>query len=757
MALHDSAIAEANREINIVVNRGNQLLRDKNIGVKRGSSVAAREEDIPILDHLNNALHNPSKVASGEIKLSTRVKEIYDNLRQEMDFESALRIDFDPNMAVRDDYFYRGWKPPKGMYESGRGALVAKPSFKKPRNGATYQEMRDLGFEPYFWNPYEQLRVAKLQGVKFREQTELVEALRTLGDDMIRPHQTGPLEEGWRVPAIGPAFEGKPMAFRNKATGELQQYTVGRWQVKNQMANPLETMYGKKPLGLNVSVAGREADLVKWIDWLTFTPKRVKLFGSFFQQLDFLSRAGIGSWHGMVNAMRTGHPFEAVSHLAHYPATAKDILHANFSLGKRKSLLEQLRSTSPIIEGRPNLHLQSISRSGLGLTDTTIFNRLSEDIIRDVATEAGWVKKGKAVPRALISLETAMRDGLFDGVYRAAIINDIRHNIAPVMARTYPKDTDAQLARRIAIAANKQFSVIPESQSVIQNRMLREIGKRLFFSINESEGLLRQAAGTIPGKSRIKGVEGNINKAFWVEHYLGAFLFLTTTAEIIHFASTGEHLPIDRFSPINRSGPLPIGYNRGFASPDLPFTGTGDNKVQLDLAGQMDTAFRVLNPYGFVEGRFSVPVRAGLNQKTGEDFFQNDITTLGPGGVASRTAQLAQDLFSPIGPGQTGMELLRPHLPEGLISEGESRIGIIGQLMQASGQNVRSEIIDDQLKRENPNTWRNWSDQQYFDAKSALATRIFGDRTEREVDLRKEEIADFFGNQKEKANKFFGR
>ena len=749
LALHEAAIAEAIQEADGVVVRGNQLLQSANIGVRRGNTIAAREEDVFILDHLYNALHNPSKVASGEIKLANRVKELFENLRQEMDFESALRIDFEPNMATRDDYFYRGWKPPKGMFESRRGRLVTKPGFKKPRNGATYQEMRELGFEPLFWNPYEQLRVAKLQGIRFREQTELVEALKTLGDDMIKPHQTGPLEVGWRVPEVGPAFEGKPIAFRNKATGELQQATVGRWQVRTEMANPLENMYGKKPKGLEVSVGGRDFNLIKYIDWLTFMPKRAKLFGSFFQQSDFLTRGGIGSWHGMVNAMRKGHPFEAVSHLAHYPMTVKDILHANFSPGKRLSLMEQLKSTKPIVEGRPGINLQEISRSGLGLTDVTIFDGAVDDIVRDVATEVGWVKKGKAIPRALIALEGSMRRGLFDGVYRAAIINDIRHNIAPVMARTYPNDTDAQIARRIAIAANKRFSTIPASQSVIQDRTIRETAKRLFFSINESEGLLRQATGLLRGP----------NKQFWLENWLGTWLFMITTAEIIHFASTGKYLPFDRFSPIASTeyGPSPIGYNRDFASPDLPFRGTGDNKIQLDIAGQMDTAFRVLDPEGFVEGRFSVPIRAAQNQKAGENFYGNDITTLGPGGVASRTAQLAQDLGAPIGFGQSAMEILRPNLPEGLVAETESRIGLVGQLIQATGQNVRSELLDDQLKRENPD-WRNWSDAIYEREKKNLIVRLFGEQTEREKELRKKEIEELLGgNKEEKADKFFGR
>jgi hypothetical protein len=135
-----------------------------------------------------------------------------------------------------------------------------------------------------------------------------------------------------------------------------------------------------------------------------------------------------------------------------------------------------------------------------------------------------------------------------------------------------------------------------------------------------------------------------------------------------------------------------------------------------------------LDPEGFVEGRFSVPLRAAITQKTGKNFYENDITTLGPGGVASRTAQLAQDLGSPIGFGQSAMELLRPNLPEGLVAETESRIGLVGQLIQATGLNVRSELLNDQLKRENPD-WRNWSDAIY-ESRKEKPYRAFIRRTD---------------------------
>lgn len=752
LRFHEASIDNAKREAGDIVTRGNRQLSQQKIGIRSGTSLAARPEDIPKLDGLHEALHNPSKVASGEVAVPTELRGMYDELRQLMDWETAARLDFDPEMATVADYFYRGWKPPAGMFPpTGRGSLVTTPAFKKPRNGATYQEMRDLGFEPLFWNPYEQWRTARLQGVRFREQMELVEALKSLGDDMIRPHEGGPIKPGWRVPEIGPAFEGKPFATTDKLTDEPRAMFTRRWIVRDEMANPLESMYGKRPTLGNVRVGGKNVDILKAIDWAVFLPKRAKLFGSFFQQIDFTNRAGIGSWHGMVNALRTGHPIEAVQHLALYPKTAAEMLRANFQPNFRSSLKDQLRDTKPLIQDRPGVTLKGISDSGLSIQDVTILPQDLDSVVREVAQESGLIGRGKAIPRAIGALEGAMRRGLFEGVYPAAIINDVKNNIAPVIARTYPNLTDAQMNSAIATLANKRFSTIPASQSVIQNRVVRETLRRVMFSVNESEGLLRQATGTIKGPS----------KAFWIENWLGAFLFLMATAETIHFASTGEFLPLDRFTPISEDtyGPLPIGYNRNFASPDLPLVrGKGDIKLTLDIVGQMDTAFRVLDPGAFIQSRESVPIRAFQNQLAAENFYGEPIDEVGPGGVASRTVQLAQDLFSPIGFGQAGAELLREELPEGLIAGTEERIGLAGQLIQASGVNVRGEIIDDTLKRENPG-WENWSDSTYDSERAKLLERIFGARTEKEKERFEKETREFFGTDKKEArrDKFFGR
>jgi len=693
LRLHEGAISDAQRVVNITVRTGGDKLKATGIGTTKQGQTVAREQDIPKLDELYNALHNPSKVASGEVKIPQGMDDIYKELRELTDWETVARLDFDPEMATVADYFYRGWKPPKDMFPTGvtQGRpLVRTPAFKKPRVDATYQEMRDLGFEPLSFNPYQQWAISRMQGVKYREQMELVEHLKGMGDDLIKPHEGGPIPAGWRVPEVGPAFEGKPFSTLD-AQGNPQSMFTRRWITTDSVANMLENMHGKRPNLGRIGIGGKSFDPLAIIDWLTFVPKRAKLFGSFFQQMDFLNRSGAGAWSMMVDSLQAGKPLQAVKALALYPKSAGQILKSNFSPTTRLNLAKQLDSTEPLIQGRPGVNLNGISKAGLSTTDVTMFKGAAAgDEILQMAKDTGAIKKAFG---AVKEAELAMRRGLFEGVYRAAIITDIQRNIAPVAARLYPRLNDAQLNGMIAKIANVKYSTIPASQSVIQNRVLRETLRRVFFSVNESEGLLRQAAGAIKGPQA----------AYWRRHWIGTYLFLVSTAEVIHYASTGEHLPAERFIPIAKDnwGPLPFSYNTRFAAPTIPIKGKEGAEVTLDLAGQMDTALRVLNPQNFVESRESVPLRAILNQKNGTNFFDLPIDKVGPGGVVSRTAQLARDLFAPIGIGGIATEAARQLIPgaEEAIPPEETRLGLMGLAVQATGVNLRAERTRDFIVR----------------------------------------------------------
>jgi hypothetical protein len=643
-------------------------------------------------DELYRYLHNPSKVQSGEFVVPERLRPSYDKLRELTDWEQAARLDFDPEMALVEDYFYRGWKPPKGMFTSTttRGPLGRKPGFKMPRVNATYDEMRAAGFEPLFWNPFEQWQHSRMMGVRYREQMQLIESIKGL--ELATPHSGGSVPEGWRVPRVGPAFEGKPFAIVDEA-GDAQSMFTRRWLVPDTMADRLENIYGVAPQLGTVEIAGRPVNLAKMVDAVTFIPKRAKLVASVFQHVDFLTRSHIGAWTGMVNALRKGQLVAAVKHLAVWPNSARKILQATVHPGYRQGLRRWALDTTPLVPERPGLTMKSVSEAGLSLQDVTILPADIDEVAREIAQEAIAAKVIKSPARALAGFERVHRQGLFQGVYPAAILTDVQNNIAPIMVRNYPQLTDAQLAGQIAKVASTKYSTIPASMSVVQNRTLRGVFTRLFFSMGESEGLLRQATGALKGPQA----------AFWRDHWVGAYVGLIAAANAIHFVSTGEPLPFARYSPISRDkwGPLPFGYNRDFAAPTIPLTGRSGAELTLDLVGQLDTAFRILDPVSFVTSRESVPVRTAQNQIAGADFFGAPIDEVGPGGIVSRTSQFIFDMFAPIGFGQAGLELARSNVEgaETIIRPGEDRLGAGGTLVQATGVNLRAETTPQLLDR----------------------------------------------------------
>jgi len=705
---HVGAVRVAEGEARMAVDEGNDMLLALGWGSRKGKVLAPKTpEDIAIADSLHAALHGEGPVPAG-------YEEIVELARTQTNLEEVMRIDFDPKMATVEDYFFRGWKPPEEIAKATRdssGNLVMRPGFEFARSGATYSEMRALGFEPLFWNPFEQINQSAKMGLRHRQQSQLIEALKQAGDEIIRPWDKGEsgIPADWRIPKVGPAFEGKPFAAIDPATGKETVGWTRKWIVQNRVANKLENMYGKTPSMGSIHVGGRDIDLNKVIDTATFIPKQSKLFLSFFQDIDFLSRLGFGSFTGAVDALQRGQPLTAVKHLLSLPRGAAELLMARVpyqmvpartKLGakigpaRRRALRDSaLKDTTPILEGRPGVNRRELMLSALNLRDRTILPPDMDKIVRDIATETGAMKV-KSAARAVADFEKMLRDGLFEGTYPAVMWRDIISNIAPSMARMYPDLTDAQLVARIASVANTKYSTIPEVMSAIQNRVLRYGLLRLFFSIGESEGLLKQSLGVLTGP----------NKEFWTKHWLGGYVFLIASANAIHFASTGKGLPSERYSPVSKDswGPLPFSYNTKFAAPDIPVGGEYGTAVRLDLVGQMDTAFRVLDPQSFVTSRFSVPVRAAMNQATGENFYGAPIDDVGPGGVVSRTAQLGLDMFSPIGVGGVAERVARETVPgaEDLIPKDPSGLSMTGEVIEATGLNLRASLRRNLLERQ---------------------------------------------------------
>ena len=627
MRRHEAAINVGTIEANRIVreglgeaNRGERLLHDLGLSVTRGGREVIREEAIPQMKAFFTALHD------SRVPVPPRLRGLYAEIKGLTDFEEIFRIDFDPEQALMADYFYRGWRLTPGA--KGTAQIGKRPGFIQERVDASFQEMLDSGYEPLSWNPFEQWRLARLQGIKYRQQMTLVAQLKKTG--LWRP-SAGKTSEGvegiidfdgkeWITPNIGPAFEGKLINVLENViddagveTGEqvLGQARTGRGVVHPDVAKRLESMYGTLPKGLlGRSVGPVEVeDVAKTIDQLVFIPKRAKLFGSFFQQIDFLFRNLFGTSSAVIDRLAAGDLTGAMKVGYRWPSSAYKMLKANLSPNYRQELKRMLGSTEALVPNRPGIHLKGILEAGLSIRDVNIFPSDLGDIARAAAGDAG-VLGVKRVGRLISQLESAMRIGLFDGVYPAAQITDITNNVAPQMARRFGHLSDAQIKGAIAEFINMRYSTIPPSQSVVQNRYLRGFLQRVFFSVGESEGLLRAAGGAFTGPYA----------GMWRKHWLGAYLALIGVANAIHFASTaakgkGEFLPWERWTPISFEnwGLVPISFNRDFAAPDLPWKGRGGVDLTLDIVGQADTAFRLLNPVNFLNARESVPLRTLQN------------------------------------------------------------------------------------------------------------------------------------------------
>ena len=659
--------------------RGNARL--KNLG--KGAVVNNPNLSDGELTALTLAIH-------GEGPVPPRLQAVYDELRPLWDLETADMRAFDPDATLIENYVYRGWKPKEGA-AGGRGGLGTKPGFTKQRNELSFTEMLEAGYEPISNNPYDMWAIRRLDGIRYREQSKLIERLKATGQAV---EVDGPVPEGWRTPRVGPAFEGKAIVYqRTPARGEGQAIEVGRGREKelgfggytkrvivpDDLAGRLENMFGSP---VDWGKIG-PLDIHKAITRIGNALKRVKLVGGVFQQADFAGRSGFAAFGGAADDVLHGHPISAANKVIQLPATLGKMAWANVSPARRAALRQQLLSTEPILTNRPGVTPRAILDSGMKTTDISMFQNDLRSVITEAASSppTGWHGAANVVTRRVDQINKAVQRGLFEGVYPQAQITALRNLIVPRLARAHPTWTDAQIARSAADEVNKMFSTLGHYQTVLgSSRNLSDFAHALIFSTNEAEALIKQALSTVAGP----------NKGLWTEFYLGGALFLAATANVVHFAATGENLPFDRYTPIRLSKYSPIGvdYNPEFMSPDVPgIKGRGGVPLKVDLMMQMDTVFRVLDPANFIKARENVGPRAILSQLEGKDFYGRPLS-----GPKDRITQAVADLGMPI-PGQNIAGIIRDKVPGAAdwIPEGEGRLGASGLGAQISGVNLRAE------------------------------------------------------------------
>jgi len=649
------------------VRRGTQVLKD--LGKKPGVRDADTEQ-------LFKALH-------GEGDVPTNLQSVFDDVKDLVSRETADTLDFDPRFSLHPSYFPRFWRAPKETRVTGL-KLGAKPAFKKARVAATFSELLADGWEPVSWNPYDMVALRRIAGAEYREQATMIGKLKEL--DLAVPVE-GPLPEGWSIPKVGPAFQGKPFAM--EAAEEGAQPRIGFTKpiaVPDNVAQTLESMFGE---AVDWGAIGGH-DIYKTLRTLSNGAKRAKLLGSVFQQADFAARSSFGAFAAVIDDLLAGKPLSAAMQAVKLPRTLGRMALSNVSEGRRALLRDQLLSTEPLVKGRPGLTLRAVTEEGLSTRDPSVFTRS----LRETITEEVNGLQGLTAPaqNAIRSVNKAMEDGLFEGVYPQAQIAAIENFIAPSLARSHPEWSDSALAGAVAKEANKMFSSIPFEQSALRhaNKNISALVRLAVFSTGEPEALIKQAFSTIAGP----------NKKLWAEYTAGALIFLGATANTVHYLTTGDPLPFERYAPVREGGPLGVTYGTDFLAPDIPLKGRSGGNLRLDLVMQMDTALRMLDPASFIKARENVLLRTVDTQVSGHDYFGRPVE-----GVKERIAQGVLDV-API-PAQNLSGIFREGYGERLgikgvediLPEGESRLGAAGQTVQISGLNLRSETTPQMLDR----------------------------------------------------------
>lgn len=699
------------------------------------------------LDNNGVRFSHPTMAADNQ---STR-EEILKYLNDTTDFEESMRIDFDPKLGRIEDYFYRGWKSPEmaqgGEIPSNMARLVMVPSYTKSRSAATYMEMEASGFEPLFRNPFDQSVYSQQQGVKYRLQFELADLLMDNSVGLAHPltDKKGLLElklkhgVTFRVPQVGPAFEGKGYEIVNASGSEPIVWKAGQIAVPDKVADVLEsifrgggTSWKSKSYRMRIPMIDKEVpiNVMDIVDALVYIPKRLKLFASLFQVTDFMRRTGVGATHGVVDAVfhalnrgrSADEAFDAGRTWGEARRSANsawegwwEIISSYGAAGKTDHFRDLLRTAkddtvrgtikgAPIIEGT-DFYWNDMVKNGLNVRDLTILP--AEDavtMINDIATTGGGAltKAGRAIKE----LEYSSRRGLFDRVYPAAIMTDVKFNLLPMAMRAYPNATPDQIMALVARQANLKYSTLLRSQSNI-NQLARELLGRLIFSVNENEGLIRQLMRAIKGEE----------KGFWATYWLSAGVFFALTATTIHAATSlvteGElkGLPKERFIPIHndRKGWWKLGYNSRFLSPDIPIKTRSGQKATIDMLGQLDTAGRIFDFQHvmgdtFISSRKGTTLGAFYHLIKGNDFYGRETDKFGWSG---KLTQFMFDMAVPIGMGEAGLGLIRETvgdqpLPsagafiapgttvQDILPVGEPALGMAGMIAEATGENLKA-------------------------------------------------------------------
>jgi hypothetical protein len=518
---------------------GQQLIQGRKL-VRKASQYFV-DKETPLTQDMIQVIdyQGPIEEAIAKVGLSPEAADAVRIYRQMLDEETVKMRTMIPGWEGREWYYTHEYVPVTEKVSvgqaTGRGRFGAKPGFMRQRKleGTILDnlaERPDLTLKT--WNIAETVERRIYRGIIYRQQMVLLENMKRTG---LALPASEVVEEGWRVPKIGPAFESKAVPGNPKVFTEP-------WAAPEKIAKQLEDHFGTSAFSANVPLRVlREA---------IATAKFVKVFGGLFQNIDYSTRT-IG-----------------------YATKYRDIaMLGEIPKALTRAYVPGVDATVRAMELKDKI-VQALYRHGL--------NR--EAGLGFVGTEyekmAGELKLFK-IPIAGRAAK-AFGSGSFRNAHNS-FVTGIGRRIAKIrMAGGMTLD---EAAAQTALDINESFSSLPNWQSVFRNPTTRDFLRTFLFSMAEQESWIRMPfrQKTLLASILVDVTVGaNILNLIWHGELLPASAYKPFT-----------NIPGVDYDP-TKEGPKALGYNTGFLRPELPYTGPLGRKEYLDLLGQADTPIRIL-------------------------------------------------------------------------------------------------------------------------------------------------------------------
>ena len=557
-------------------------------------------------------------------------------------------------------YLPHHWKDVAQRRGRGQGRALR---FTRERKYATYDEGRSAGLEPAYDDPFYVIAQERFNREKQVADVSFLKQLRDLGF-VVKREELPQGTAGWRVPEGAGPWSNHAVPNWVADYIDLEHNVRWHWNIPDFVPG----LGGKDAY---VGYAKMNNNLKAW--------KFVLAMG---QGVDFmLRRIGFG-----VTSARHGYH-------RNFKGMEQSVISYFKGIDARTDyVLNIAHDTSPVIPARAGINHRAYIENGLAGADKAWFVSVENDALPGLFQRA---TRGMSLPIRVITGATDwFRDGMFQSVYRVTMINYMDNISVPTQIRRHPDWNDQQIMQEAARITNLKFSS-PQNwdRMVFASPKLEQFLRASMISWNEAVSWPRMFFEAIPVPVYRDGRWQSVNTN-WRE-FSGAFLGLLTSIAAI---STLLNLPSEEgrdqiqpenYIPVRTTPYSPIGieYNPEFASPNIPgLKGRGGRNIRVDLVGQADTAFRILDPTGYFLSRLAVGNRAFQNQLQAKNFFGEEITgwkrlfqgieDISPmvvGGILQGTGQAV--------PGASNF-----------IPEGEARLGATGLVLQSTvGVNLRTE------------------------------------------------------------------